>query len=442
MAHKRINTEWKSKRAKVFADIIHKNCVKGKQLQNLLPKLSLDLKSEVIQQIDKNQSVHQVTKTGNVEIVKEMLAFGVNPNSLNSEGLSPLHIACQKRYAEVVEELLENGANPNLKSTHKNKSPLHYAFENGYDDEGSEINKKTISIVNCLLKYSCEIDAQTDYGESPLYVASFMGNISAVKILLDNGAKIIFCNNDSALHAAVEFGSTEIIEALAKHNVDLNDKGTVDLTPLQLAAMVGQFASVKKLLECGVDVNSTSNPDVPSALHFACDMGHFEIVKLLLQFGAKTDFPGMDIESPIHKATKYHHLHVLKLLLKHGANVDVITAKGTTALHIATIDGNVAIVKELLKYGANVNARELNGDTVMHKAIMNFYSPYGSSLATMQVLLENENLDWNVRNGNNMTPLELAIIETRNLDLIRIIAKKMCPTPKISDSIYPLKHFL
>ena len=85
MAHKRINTEWKSKRAKVFADIIHKNCVKGKQLQNLLPKLSLDLKSEVIQQIDKNQSVHQVTKTGNVEIVKEMLAFGVNPNTLNSE---------------------------------------------------------------------------------------------------------------------------------------------------------------------------------------------------------------------------------------------------------------------------------------------------------------------------------------------------------------------
>ena len=157
MAHKRTvlqnNTEWKSKRAKVFADIIHENCVKGVKLQNLIPKLSLDLKSNVIQQIDKNQSVHQVTKTGNVEIVKEMLAFGVNPNTLNSEGFSPLHIACQKRYAEIVEELLENGANPNLKSTHKNKSPLHYTFENGYDDEGSEINQKTISIVNCLLKY-------------------------------------------------------------------------------------------------------------------------------------------------------------------------------------------------------------------------------------------------------------------------------------------------
>ena len=418
------NTEGESKRAKFFGDIIHENCVKGEKLQNLIPKLSLDLKSKVIKQVDKNQSLHQVTKTGNIEIVNEMLAFGVNPNSLNSEGLSPLHIACQKRYAKVVEELLKNGANPNLKSTNHNKSPLHYVFENEYIDEGSSINKKTISIIKCLLKYGCEIDAQTDDGESPLYAASLMGNTSAVKVLLKNGAKVTDKNNDSAMHIAAEFGSVEIIEALANHNIDVNGTGSIPITPLELAAMEGQYAAVRKLLECGADVNFTGYTDNVSALHVACEKGNLKIVKELLRFGAKTDFPESETSSPILKATIYEHLKIVKELLKHGADVDVINEEGVTALHTAAAHANVAIVKELLKYRANVNVKEINGDTALHKAIHgNIYSHYDDTLVVIQLILEDDSIDLNSRNEDNLTPLEKAI-QMNDFKIGKMIAEK------------------
>ena len=158
MVHKRKlikdeNSEMESKRAKLIADMIHEDCVRGdvERVQNFLPKVSLD--SEVIQQIDNNRSLHEITKTGSIVAVRQMLSFGVAINCLNSEGLSPLHIACQKRHAEVVEELLKNGANSNMKSSHSNLTSLHYVLEDEYDEEEREINVKTISIINSLIKY-------------------------------------------------------------------------------------------------------------------------------------------------------------------------------------------------------------------------------------------------------------------------------------------------
>ena len=53
-----------------------------------------------------------------------------------------------------------------------------------------------------------------------------------------------------------------------------------------------------------------------------------------------------------------------------------------------------------------------------------------------------ERYDYNfaLENKNGKTVLDIPI-EQKNLDVARIIAKRMCPTPKITDSVYPLKHF-
>ena len=51
------------------------------------------------------------------------------------------------------------------------------------------------------------------------------------------------------------------------------------------------------------------------------------------------------------------------------------------------------------------------------------------------------NIDFTLRDKKGRTPLQIAI-DQKDKDLIRSITKRMCSEPRITDSIYPLKHFL
>lgn len=94
---------------------------------------------------------------------------------------------------------------------------------------------------------------------------------------------------------------------------------------LQDAARKGDAAAVKKLLDDGVDVNTKFRYGT-TALFFACDHGHVEVVKVLLDKGAdltvKDSFYGftplMLAVSPAQKK-RPEHTEIAKLLIAKGA---------------------------------------------------------------------------------------------------------------------------
>jgi hypothetical protein len=94
---------------------------------------------------------------------------------------------------------------------------------------------------------------------------------------------------------------------------------------LQDAARKGDAATVKKLLDEGVDVNTKFRYDA-TALFYACDHGHLEVVKVLLDHGAdmsaKDTFYGftplMLATGPAQKKTPAH-TEIAKLLIQKGA---------------------------------------------------------------------------------------------------------------------------
>jgi hypothetical protein len=94
---------------------------------------------------------------------------------------------------------------------------------------------------------------------------------------------------------------------------------------LQDAARKGDAAAVKKLLDEGVDVNTKYRYDA-TALFYACDAGHVEVVKVLLDKGAdlagKDTFYGftplMLAVSPARKKTPAH-TEIARLLIAKGA---------------------------------------------------------------------------------------------------------------------------
>jgi hypothetical protein len=93
----------------------------------------------------------------------------------------------------------------------------------------------------------------------------------------------------------------------------------------QEAARKGDAATVRKLLDEGVDVNTKFRYNA-TALFYACDHGHIEVVKVLLEKGAALDVkdtfygftPLMLATGPAQKK-KPEHTEIAKLLIAKGA---------------------------------------------------------------------------------------------------------------------------
>ena len=120
---------------------------------------------------------------------------------------------------------------------------------------------------------------------------------------------------------------------------------------LQEAARKGDAVAVKKLLDAGVDVNTKFRYGT-TALFYACDHGHLEVVKVLLDKGAdftiKHSFYGftplMLAVSPAQKR-KPEHTEIAKLLIAKGS-------PGKDAALSGAIDnGDAPLVKFILDSG-------------------------------------------------------------------------------------------
>ena len=111
------------------------------------------------------------------------------------------------------------------------------------------------------------------------------------------------------------------------------------------AARKGDAAKVKELLDKGVDVNTKTQYGA-TALAYACDKGHIEVVKLLLEHGAnvnvKDTFYG---EVPIDWAISKDNVEIIKLLVDKGAQ------DKDRVLAYAVQKGQIDLVKAVLDKG-------------------------------------------------------------------------------------------
>jgi hypothetical protein len=120
---------------------------------------------------------------------------------------------------------------------------------------------------------------------------------------------------------------------------------------LQDATRKGDAAAVKTLLDEGVDVNTKFRYDA-TAIFYACDAGNIEVVKVLLDKGARLDIkdtfygftPLMLAVSPPRKKTPAHK-DIVKLLIAKGAPGRELV------LGSAVDDGDADMVKTILDAG-------------------------------------------------------------------------------------------
>ena len=129
--------------------------------------------------------------------------------------------------------------------------------------------------------------------------------------------------------------------------------------PVAEAAMRGDAAEVRALIEAGADVNA-AHGDGMTALHWSAERGDPDITALLLSAGGRVESTTrLGAYRPLHLAAKGGHVSVVRALLEAGAIPDPGTTTGAvTPLHLAAASGNAPSVAVLIEHGADVDRRE------------------------------------------------------------------------------------
>uniref|UniRef100_A0A4X2LR40 Transient receptor potential cation channel subfamily A member 1 n=1 Tax=Vombatus ursinus TaxID=29139 RepID=A0A4X2LR40_VOMUR len=297
-------------------------------------------------------------------------------NVLDISGNTPLHWATEKKQVENVKFLLSKGANPNICNNNL-VAPLHLAIQCFYNE-----------IVKVLIENSStDVNLIGENGNTPLLLACSKDNSEALKLLVDNGAKICKPNKFGCypVHTAAFSGSKKCMEILLKFGEEqgysrqsqINFLNNKKASPLHFAVQSGDLEMIKICLKNGAHITLEENGKC-TALHFAATQGATEIVKLMISSYSGSD----DIintvdgnnETLLHRVSLFDHYELAEYLLSMGANINSIDCEGRSPLLLATVSASWNVVNLLLSKGADTGIKDYFGRNFLHLTVL---QPYG-----------------------------------------------------------------
>ncbi|KAG9765197.1 purine and uridine phosphorylase, partial [Aureobasidium melanogenum] len=127
------------------------------------------------------------------------------------------------------------------------------------------------------------------------------------------------------------------------------------MTPIRLAALSNHNRVAEYFLhKLGVDVEAKDETG-RTALYWAVELGHGEIVPMMLEEGSNFEVQGGFCGNALQAASYGGHDKIVHMLLGRGANVNAQGGHYGNALQAASAGGHDKIVQLLLDTGANFN---------------------------------------------------------------------------------------
>lgn len=328
--------------------------------------------------------LHQGVLWDNAELLEDLLR-GDYVNLINSQdswGRTALHAAAITEDSRCLGILLEAGANPNVPCGPRGqfRTPLHICAEHG-----NQAN------VEKLLDYKVDLTVRDKNGLTPLEIAEKNRHARCVELLRDAVEKYeqIRLERHACLREACSQGDVtkckQMIESLQGDSecvINMAPNGANTL--LFLACESGHRDLVKLLLDSGADCRI--HPVTKYCpLYIACYNGKTEIIELLLRhFPQQCQSLTVERWLPIHAAVINGHSTVVDLLLKHDYpknlyrkfkdvtnqfeyempfDLNTQDQTGQNILYIACMLGNQRIVESLLNYRVNAKKIESSDET-------------------------------------------------------------------------------
>jgi len=237
--------------------------------------------------------------------------------------------------------------------------------EKKFDVEQAQSNlfQPSVLIVKKALK-SSEVNINLPYkGYRPIEWAAMKGWGEIVYLFIQKSAEITY----TALYLACRENHIEVAKLLLEAGAPVNGGQSKRLIynyitdespyiPILVAAKKGLTNIVNLLLQYNCEVNQLEHGF--SALTYACQNGHQDIVETLLLFGAKVDL-GVN---PLFGAAVHGNTQIVALLLEFGAgqedrSINIWLFGGTSEyplIAFAAVSGNLDVVKLLHRAGGSL----------------------------------------------------------------------------------------
>lgn len=194
-----------------------------------------------------------------------------------------------------------------------------------------------------------------------------------LKMINDGMSPNVRKKNQTPLMVASQLGNFDIVQALLKAGAYPNIRKWNGVTALIMSVITGNYKIVKILLDFAADPNIQEN-DGYTALLWALDKEELEIAQILLNTGANPNLQDKKMNSPLIFASQLGYLKIVQALLAAGANPRHQNINQNTALILASREGHLEIVQTLLEITDIhniINLHNINGDTALIKAVKN-----------------------------------------------------------------------
>ena len=326
-----------------------------------------------ITEADGTTALHYAVRNNDVALVDRLIRAGADAKAVTRYGVTAMSLACENGSAPVVERLLKAGISANA-TGRLGETALHLCARTGDPDA-----------VKVLVSHGASVDTIENWrGQTPLMWAAAEGHAAAMRVLIEAGADV------NARSSIVVWERQRTEEPRDKW---LPPGG---LTPLLFAARDGRVEGVKVLLAAGADPNVV-DPDRHTAAILALMNGHLDVVRVLIEHGIDVNMEDKVGQTALYAAVDLHtvpasnrpapretddeasSIEIIRLLLDKGARVDAplraalpyrtkldrggdgVLGAGTTPLIRAAKSADVPVIKLLLERGANAKAATRNG---------------------------------------------------------------------------------
>jgi len=316
----------------------------------------------------------------------------------------PLHFTAETGQADIAAFLISKGDEVNAKNL-RGFTPLHFAAMMGH--------KKVMEL---LIAKGADVNAKDNEGRIPLSWAAQEGQKEVVRLLIAKGA-------DISLNLAARLGDVATVKSLIEDGAEVNAEERGSETPLHAAVTEGHKEIAELLIAKGADINA-KNDSSRTPLHYAAKSGQKDVVELLIAKGADPNVKNKWDRTPLDNAVAEGHKEVVKLLIENGADA---------SLHVVARLGDLARVKSLIENGADVNAKDKKRQIPLHAAVAEGHKEIAE-------LLIAKGADVNVKRGK-YPPLSSAVWD-EDRDMIKLLVTNGADVNFVAKDDWPFLHYM
>jgi hypothetical protein len=367
--------------------------------------------------------------TARIPVMKLLLDAGANVNATTSDGVTALHIAAFD--LERTRLLLDSGANIKV-ATKEGVTPLFVAaFRAGNSP-----------VVRLLLSKGADPSTKLLGVLTPLDAAAVFGDLTAMRLLLDHGAKAV--ESPCLARSAAAGHCQECLELALAQGASPNG-AFVGRSALQDAAAFGNLDMVRLLVDKGADIQAADERGYTALMRsvLSYEPGAARVVEYLLAKGARTDPKNETADTALSLALRFGDTPVVAMLRRAGA------PEARTAIRVAPplAENTIreAIVRSLpllqkigdpvyeLRHCTSCHHNSLPAFTVSMARVRGFEvdgaasrQEYESSIATANGLLNSDNV------------MGFGLPDKSPYALIGIAAESATPNPSTDGLVHQL----